>query len=227
MSWTNLKALSVTALALSVLFSTVGQAGLIKSIHWYKSKATGEQFEGVDLNETQAELWVYNQDRTQSKRQIFERKDLFKALDFEAAGIKGRHKVLVRTPYTNEALCSLYRIYEDEEIFFFCDESVPTPFGQQFGRLHYKGHLKTTMLELNELNSFKKGDMVSLKERVGEKKAGSQWRIKHVFANGKVFLEPGFAPLLRPFGDISGPITHVENLDLVEIKENKNSESFN
>lgn len=226
MSWINFRTLSATALALSFHFSAVGQAGLIKSIHWYKLKATGEQFEGVDLNETQAELWVYNKDLNQSKRQIFEIKDLFKALDFEAAGIKGRHKVLVRTPYTNEALCSLYRIYEDEEIFFFCNESVPTPFGNQFGRLHYKGHLKTSMLELNDFQGFKKGDMVSLKEKVSEKKAGSQWRIKHIFANGRVFLEPGFAPLLRPFGDISGPITNVENLNVVEIKENRNSESF-
>lgn len=222
----KLKTLSVAALFVSFILSAVGQAGLIKSIHWYKLKTTGEQFEGVDLNENQSELWFYRQDGTQSKRQVFQRKDLLKALDFEAAGIKGRHKVLAKTSYTSEVLCTLYRIYEDEELYFFCDESVPTPFGKQFGRLHYKGQLKTTMIELNEFQGFKKGDMVALKGQVSEKKAGSQWRIKHLFANGRVFLEPGFAPLLRPFGDISGPTTNVENLNLVEIKDNKSSESF-
>jgi hypothetical protein len=206
-------------LSMTLMISSVSNAGLFKAIHWYKIKASGEQSEGVDLSDTEAELWVYNKDRSKSTRKIFQRSELIKEVSFEDAGLKNRHVVLVRTTYTQEALCRLYRVYEDQEIYFFCDEVADTPFGRTQGRIHYKGSLSTTMIELLEFQNFKKGDTVALREAAGKGKAGSTWRIKHLFANGRVVLEPGYAPLLRPFGEPGGPTTNIENLEIVVIQQ--------
>lgn len=206
----SLKAL----LSLTLAFTSVAQAGVFKTTRWYKIKATGQHCEGYDLNESKSSLWVYRADGRDASQKLFHRSEVIKDISFKYAGLEGREFALVRTIHSQEAVCRLYRLFEDGELNIYCDEIAKTSSGPTPQRIHYRVSLNNTLVELRELLNFRKGDTVSLRSSVGSEAAGSTWKIKHIFAVDRVLLEPIYAPLLRPFNSFNGPVTTIENLQL-------------
>lgn len=210
------RGLTLGFFSVTLLASSFGHASLIKTVHWYKIKETGQQVEGVDMNAEEAEVWIYDQAREKITRKVFPQNELIKELSLKEAGLTDRRAVLAQTPHTSEVVCTVYRVYEDKEINFFCDETADTPFGEAQGRTHYKGSLDQSMIELLEYRGFKKAAKVRIQGPVAHARVSSTWRVKHLFANGRVVLEPGYARFLRSFGNSQGLITNIENIEMLE-----------
>lgn len=143
-----------------------------------------------------------------------------KEISLSKAGYGNRGKVLIRTQFTEEALCNFARLYENYDLLFFCDELYTMPDGsRQPYRFYYKMPIKTLNVEVLELNGFKKGQAVEVLSNVGEAEAGSQWQIRHIFPNGRVFIEPTYASVIRPFvNHITNVRTDISNLKAAPAK---------
>ena len=143
-----------------------------------------------------------------------------KEISFSKAGYGSRGKVLIRTQFTEEALCSFARLYENYDLLFFCDELYTMPDGRRMPyRFYYQMPIKSLNVEVIELNGFKRGQAVEVLSSVGEAEAGSQWQIRHIFPNGRVFIEPTYASVIRPFVNSMKTVrTNINNIKAAPIK---------
>ncbi|NUN06877.1 MAG: hypothetical protein HUU57_14075 [Bdellovibrio sp.] len=123
-----------------------------------------------------------------------------KEISLSKAGYGNRGKLLIQTQFTEEALCTFARLYENYQLLFFCDELYTMPDGsRQPYRFYYKMPIKSLNVEVLELNGLKKGQAVEVLSKVGEAEAGSHWQIRHIFPNGRALIEPTYASVIRPF----------------------------